>query len=59
MKELSKLVEVKECKKTKVVIKFKICVKAIKRSFGIPKHGGVLWTTSLRTEGREGKDKDM
>ena len=58
-KELLKLVEIKECKKTKITIKFKISIKAVKRSFDIPKHGEVLWTTSLRTEGREEKDKDM
>ena len=55
--EVSKLVEIKECKKTRIGIKFKI--KAIKRILDMPKQGSVSWMTSLRTECREEKDKGM
>lgn len=55
--EVSKLVEIKECKKTRIAIKFKI--KAIKRILDMPEQGSVSWMTGLRTEFREEKDKVM
>lgn len=56
--EMSKLTDIKECKKTRIAVKLKQSPKDL--ILEKKKKGRVLWTTGLRTllECRDEKDKD-
>ena len=56
--EMSKLIDIKECKKTRIAVKLKQSPKDL--ILEKKKKGRVLWTTGLRTllECRDEKDKN-
>lgn len=58
--EMSKLTDIKECKKTRIAVKLKQSPKDLILEKKKKKKGRVLWTTGLRTllECRDEKDKD-